>query len=196
MTLLSLPDLTPPEIYAIGDVTIHERAAIAPGVILQAAPGCQIVIDDGACIGMGCIVSASHGSISIGKGAILGAGVLMAGSGTVGKHACVGAASTLWHATVEPMTVVPPGALVGDASRQVTVEKVITAEPAVAATSVAPPDVDVPAVESDPWQDVSPSDSAAPNSKSPVVGQIYINQLLYTLFPGRELPPDRPRQFS
>lgn len=184
MTLLSLPTLTAPEIYVIGDVIIHEKAVVASGAILQAAPGYQIVIEEGACVGMGSVITASQGTITLGKGAILGAGVLMAGSGSIGNHACVGTASTLWNTSVEAMAVVAPGSLLGDVSRQVTAETLQIEDnlpPVAEILSTIP-------VEDDPWQEPSPI--VPPREKTPVVGQVYINRLLYTLFPGRQSPPN------
>ncbi|MBR8826492.1 MAG: hypothetical protein DSM107014_01065 [Gomphosphaeria aponina SAG 52.96 = DSM 107014] len=107
------------EIYTVGDVTIHSEAIIAPGVILQAAPGSKIVIRSGACIGMGVILKAYQGTLTIESGVILGAGVLVVGFGTIGKNACVGTASTIFNASVDSMAVLSPGSLIGDTSRQV-----------------------------------------------------------------------------
>ena len=40
------------DIRISGDVDIHPTASLAPGVILQAAPNCRIVIRADVCIGM------------------------------------------------------------------------------------------------------------------------------------------------
>ena len=74
-----------------GDVTIFPGAAIAPGVLLQADVGSRIVIRAGVCIGLGCVIHASHGTITINDGANLGAGVLLIGDVTIGARACLGA---------------------------------------------------------------------------------------------------------
>jgi carbon dioxide concentrating mechanism protein CcmN len=186
MTRLSLPTLTPMDIFVVGDVVIHEKAIIAPGTILQATMGNQILIEEGVCIGMGCVIAASQGNITLAQGAILGAGVLLAGAIAVGKHACIGAASTLWNVSVDPMAIVAPGSLLGDASRQVTIEKNVMASAVEDFPELAPSfDGDT-----DPWdtEEANPNGQDPPSSKSPVVGQVYINQLLYTLFPGRQPP--------
>lgn len=101
---------------ASGDVTIHPGAAIAPGVILQAAPNSRIIIADGVCIGMGAVLNACDGTIAIESGATLGAGVLIVGCGTIGTRACVGAATTIFNQSIAPWQVVPAGSLIGDSS--------------------------------------------------------------------------------
>ncbi|MBD0343074.1 MAG: carbon dioxide concentrating mechanism protein, partial [Microcoleus sp. Co-bin12] len=72
------------QILMSGDVVVNEGAAIAPGAILQAEPGSRISIAAGACIGLGVILHAREGTLEIGAGVILGAGVLVVGAGTIG----------------------------------------------------------------------------------------------------------------
>lgn len=183
MTRLSLPALTATEICAIGDVVIHEKAIVAPGTILQATAGNQILIEEGVCVGMGCVIAASQGNIILSRGAILGAGVLLAGKIAIGKQACIGAASTLWNVSVEPMAIVAPGSILGDGSRQATVEKSVTPAEEI-------PGFEASSADTDPWTEEESQRIPLPQtSKAPVVGQVYINQLLYTLFPGRQPPP-------
>jgi carbon dioxide concentrating mechanism protein CcmN len=173
MSRLSLPALTPTEIFVVGDVIIHEKAIVAPGTILQATAGNQILIEEGVCIGMGCVIAASQGNITLAYGTILGAGVLLAGAIAIGKHACIGATSTLWNVSVEPMAIVAPGSLLGDGSRQVTVEKPIT--------PIEMPAVEALPMDADPWEtEVSPNGNVPTPAKAPVIGQVYINHLLYT----------------
>ena len=81
--------------YISGDVTIHPKAMVSPGVILQAAPNSRIVIGERACIGMGAAIKAYGGTIAIEDDAVIGAGVLVIGRAIVGRHACVGTASTI-----------------------------------------------------------------------------------------------------
>ncbi len=119
MYLPSLQPVTQSEIYVSGDVTIHPDAAIAPGVILQAAPNCRIVIREGVCLGMGTIINACSGAIEIESNVILGAGVLIIGEGKIGRQACIGPATTIFNASVESMEVVTAGSLIGDTSREV-----------------------------------------------------------------------------
>ena len=101
------------DIHISGEVSIHQTAVIAPGVILQAAPNSKIIIAAGVCIGMGSILQAARGMIVIGAGANLGAGFLMVGAGTIGENACVGAASTVFNSSVAPGEIVAPGSILG-----------------------------------------------------------------------------------
>lgn len=116
-----LPPLQPvsnSDIRVCGDVIIHPTASIAPGVILQAAPNSSIVIEAEVCIGMGAIINAYQGLIKIESGAILGSGVLIIGAGKIGTNACIGSATTIFNASVSPLTVIVPGSIVGDTSRK------------------------------------------------------------------------------
>lgn len=209
---MSLPPVQPisrSEFYVNGDVTIHESAIVAPGVILRAAPNSQIIIGAGACLGMGTILTAYQGVIAIGAGAILGTGVLIVGQGEIGENACIGSTTTIFNASVAAMSIVPSGSLIGDTSRQITIEVSATPseperpplpEPQPVVSQVSP----VPSVEeavaetvASPWDseemvaEASPpetreqaSTTNRPNQAS-VVGKVYINQLLVTLFPER-----------
>ncbi len=204
-----LPPLQPvsnSNIYVSGDVTIDPGAVIAPGAILQAAPNSRIAIAEGACIGMGVVLNAYQGAIEVESGAVLGAGVLVIGKSKIGSNACIGAATTIFNSSIESMVVVPAGSLIGDPSRQVGAisepETVTNGQSAVAAESPSqkpelvtdqtsaveaespPPQ---PETISEPEVEVAPNNSepepSPPKEKVPVVGQIYINKLLLTLFP-------------
>ncbi|MFM7405833.1 MAG: transferase [Cuspidothrix sp.] len=105
-----------------GDVIIHPSAVLAPGVILQAATNSKIVIGAGVCLGMGSILQVSEGILEIEAGANLGAGFLMVGEGKIGTNACIGAGTTVFHCSVTPGQVIPPGSILGDGSRQVAKE--------------------------------------------------------------------------
>ncbi len=209
---MSLPPVQPisrSEFYVNGDVTIDESAIVAPGVILRAAPNSQIIIGAGACLGMGTILTAYQGVIAIGAGAILGTGVLVVGRGEIGENACIGSTTTIFNASVAAMSIVPSGSLIGDTSRQITIEVSATRseperpplpEPEPVVSQVSP----VPSVEevvsetvASPWDgeemvaEASPAETREqasttnrPNQAS-VVGKVYINQLLVTLFPER-----------
>ena len=209
---MSLPPVQPisrSEFYVNGDVTIHESAIVAPGVILRAAPNSQIIIGAGACLGMGTILTAYQGVIAIGAGAILGTGVLVVGRGEIGENACIGSTTTIFNASVAAMSIVPSGSLIGDTSRQITIEVSATPseperpplpEPQPVVSQVSP----VPSVEevvsetvASPWDgeetvaEASPAETREPASttnrpnQASVVGKVYINQLLVTLFPER-----------
>ena len=110
---VSLQDRLHPT-YISGDVTIHPKAMVSPGVILQAAPNSRIVIGERACIGMGAAIKAYNGTIAIEDDAVIGAGVLVIGRAIVGRHACVGTASTIYNSSIESLRVVPAGSLIGD----------------------------------------------------------------------------------
>lgn len=106
------------DIRISGDVEIHPTASLAPGVILQAAPGNKIVIEADVCIGMGSILNAGNGQIKVESGATLGSGVLIIGESKIGNNACIGTATTIFQASIASMVVINPGSIVGDISRQ------------------------------------------------------------------------------
>lgn len=188
-----------------GDVVVNEGAAIAPGVILQADPGSRISIAAGACIGLGVILHAREGTLEIGAGVILGAGVLVVGAGTIGTSACIGAGTTLINPCIDQMQIMPAGSLIGDTSRQASAEATAAA-PTAAPTSpetpeattppVAPP-IEPPAAAQTPPQTAPETATDAPEStaaeppqpgETPTIlyGQAHINRLLGTLFPHRQ----------
>ena len=115
--------------FTHGDVVILPGAVIAPGVLLQADIGSQIVIRSGVCVGLGCVIHASGGIVIINDGANLGAGVLLIGAVTIGARACLGAAVTVIDSVVAPGIILEAGTLVGDRSRQVTVDELINTIP-------------------------------------------------------------------
>ena len=193
MHLPTLSLINNSHVYVEGDVSIDPSAAIAPGVILRATPDSKIVIASGVCIGMGSILHAYQGSLEIGAGVNLGAGVLVIGNGKIGANACIGSATTIWNSSVEPGQVVAGGSVIGKNGRQVT-------DLSSAATSPVPvhppetPDVAPLNGQVPPTKAVSPSTTdkdsptepqAAPNSEAgtSVYGQGNLNRLLKTLFP-------------
>lgn len=220
---MHLPPVQPvsySEFYVSGDVTIHESAVVAPGVILNAAPNSRIVIGAGVCVGMGTVLNACHGEIEVGEGAVLGAGVLTIGRVKIGSNACIGSATTIFNASVDKMAVIPAGSLIGDPSRQVAI--VVEAQTDNSKASVADNNSSTSVQESKksplkpkrkleseerPEKTKSPSEvessksavestvevdthqtkpeSSSQPSKPPVIGQVYINQLLVSLFPER-----------
>jgi carbon dioxide concentrating mechanism protein CcmN len=168
------------EVYVSGNVTIDEGAVIAPGVILQASLDSGIIIRSGACLGMGTILNAFGGFIEINSGAILGAGVLLVGRVLIGTNACIGSCTTIFNSSIEPSALILAGSLIEGLglidSPDISAEDVLQELPV------------------DPWVEEIPNDLVAENqienltedSKSSVVGQVYINQLLVTLFPARQ----------
>jgi carbonic anhydrase/acetyltransferase-like protein (isoleucine patch superfamily) len=112
-----------------GDVTIFPGAAIAPGVLLQADVGSRIVIRAGVCIGLGSVLHASHGTITVNDGANLGAGVLLVGDVSIGARACLGAAVTVINASVEARKILESGTVVGDRSRRESIDELIDSIP-------------------------------------------------------------------
>jgi len=103
-----------------GEVSIDPSAVVASGVALIANPQSRIVIGAGVCIGMGVVLHADRGTLKVEDGAILGAGVLMVGAGTIGARACIGPVSTVFNCSVNSGQVVAPGSLLGDTGRSVT----------------------------------------------------------------------------
>ena len=150
------------QIFMSGDVVVNEGAAIAPGVILQADPDSRISIAAGACIGMGVILHAREGTLEIGAGAILGAGVLVVGAGTIGANACIGAGTTLINPCIDQMQILPAGSLIGDTSRQVAAEPT-----APAAAAPETPEASTPAVEPPVDRPIDPPEPAQTPPQTP-----------------------------
>ncbi|GAB4534910.1 MAG: carbon dioxide concentrating mechanism protein [Pleurocapsa sp.] len=203
-----------------GDVEIHPTASLAPGVILEAAPNNRITIGANVCLGMGVILNAGQGSIDIESGVTLGSGVLVIGESKIGSNACIGTATTIFQASVSPMTVINPGSLIGDISRQIKLteneeqsntnssnhnngavknfspsskektrtnkltdnqEKVSTKSPNSAENKKTKKSQDN---KQNSLGDVQ--EKELKKTEEPVVGQVYINELLVTLFPHRQ----------
>ena len=193
------------QILMSGDVVVNEGAAIAPGVIMQAEPGSRISIAAGACIGLGVILHAREGTLEIGAGVILGAGVLVVGAGTIGTSACIGAGTTLINPCIDQMQIMPAGSLIGDTSRQASAEATAAA-PTAAPTSPETPEATTPPVappieppspaqtppQTAPETAAEPPESTAAEPPQPgetptiLYGQAHINRLLGTLFPHRQ----------
>lgn len=199
--------------YRGGDVVVDASAAIAPGVVLRAAFDGAIRIGPGACVGAGVVIQAKRGCVYIEAGVSLGTGVLIVGHGHVGKDACVGPSSTLINPAIASGTVIPPCALVEEATlshsgvpsqqRPSQSPGFSTAgfsksehnpvpsmpmpprtSPPVQPRSVAPKAVDVPTVNS-----TAPAEnntSVVANSNNPVYGREHLNSLLSALFPHRQ----------
>ena len=221
MPLPPIPMVSQSDYFVSGDVSIHETAVIAPGVILRAAANSQIVIGAGVCIGLGTVLNAYGGAIALEEGVTLGAKVLMIGRCTVGEGACIGQTSTLINTSIDPFSLIPSGTLLGDRSRseetppqptQTETEPIpspwdsetpspiasssVTSEQSLATAEdnpnpVAEPEPASPTPTEEVLETVSPvewvaASETANKSPAPVIGQVYINQLLVTLFPERQ----------
>lgn len=177
---LQLQPISTTHYYTSGDVQIEPGAAIAPGVLIQADPGSQVVIQAGVCIGVGTVLHASGGLLHVGEGAILGAEVLLIGQGTIGANACVGTASTVMDRSVGAGQIVPPGTLLGDQSRVVQADSPSAHIQAKVQHTVVPQTVCQPPVPAPPVQSsVSPppvTSAAEPlGTEPPVVQPLYSN---------------------
>ncbi|EDX71855.1 Bacterial transferase hexapeptide repeat protein [Coleofasciculus chthonoplastes PCC 7420] len=193
-------------VYVQGDVTIDPSAVISSGVILRANPESQIIIAAGVCIGAGSILHADQGTLEIETGVNMGTGVLVVGHGTIGANACIGSLTTIWNASIERLTVVPAGSVVGDVGRQVA-EVSPAATPPVDSSNppeAANPEPEQEAIASAPspspeQQDVNPPvdsqrhssestteedpESANSPAENSVYGQGSVDRILKTLFP-------------
>ena len=184
-----------------GDVKIHPTASLAPGVILQAAPGHRIAIGADVCIGMGVIINASQGSVEIEDGAIVGSGVLIIGACRIGNNACIGTAVTIFQTGVEPMIVIEPGSVLGDGSRKLEVKETPASRKAKKVDqNVGESDrkdnsqTQQTKVENNSKQSIKPPKPVQETTVNPkkegkkeaVVGEVYISQLLVTLFPHKK----------
>jgi carbon dioxide concentrating mechanism protein CcmN len=167
MHLPRSPLISDAHLYVSGNVTIDPSAAIAPSVMLQADPGCQLIIAAGVSIGSGCVLHAHQGILEIDTGATLGSGVLIIGKGKIGANACIGSMATLIDSSIAPDYAVPPGSIIGDRSRQ-------------ANAPIHPPEAPAPTAQ-------SASAPAAKNGKTtPVHGQVYLERMMVMMFPHRQ----------
>jgi carbon dioxide concentrating mechanism protein CcmN len=193
---LQLRSIETAHYFVSGDVTIQTGSAIASGVLIQADPDSRVVIGAGVCIGLGSVIHAHGGTIEIGEGASIGAGVLLVGAMKIGARACVGSASTILDSSIGAGGLVPPGSLLGDRSRS---------QPELQVTDT-PPMSEPPAATGDPWTDEPSAEEKLPKEKpslekppdvekaaevsekvaeASVYGQTYVNNLLVRLFPNQ-----------
>lgn len=188
------PQPTNSEICISGDVEIHPSASVAPGVILQAAPQSQIIIGADVCLGMGVILSVDCGKIEIERGAALGSGVLIIGASKIGNNACVGTATTIFKESVAAMAVIPPGSLIGDNSRQKETSEANNASQQSArgkdsnsAKKARQPKTKPKGFETSQTETKSnTSQPGASKETDTVVGKVYIDRLMMTLFPHKK----------
>ncbi|MEB3226793.1 MAG: hypothetical protein VKJ27_00280 [Synechocystis sp.] len=233
MPLPPIHSFSETEYFVSGNVIIHETAAIAPGVIIDAGPDGHITIGAGVCIGVGTVITTATGKVDIESGVALAPGTLVIGPVTIGQAACIGSQSTIFQQDIAVQALIPPGDLLMVASPPPTAPRPpINSSP----SSPSPENADIQPIPS-PWdsgESVAPSPppsnavssekvpagdtkqsvppvtdeiprekpsteteviltqpetadiSDSPEPKAPVVGQVYINQLLLTLFPERK----------
>ncbi|WP_228055196.1 LbetaH domain-containing protein [Gloeocapsopsis crepidinum] len=195
-----VPPLRPPnydDTYISGEVTIDPSAAIAPGVLLQASPNCQIIIGAGVCIGMGSILHAYEGILEIETGANLGSGVLILGKGKIGANACIGSTATILSSSIEPQQVVLPGSLIGDKSRVVVAHTSVAGIDTINETASL--SLEETNGDNSPLMNNSPPSTPEPPEPEPsettplqqptgqkVYGQAQLNRMLSTMFPYRQ----------
>jgi carbon dioxide concentrating mechanism protein CcmN len=165
MHLPRSPLISDDHLYISGDVTLDASAAIAPNVMLQADPGCKIIVAAGVSIGSGSILHAHNGNLEIAAGATLGSGVLILGSGKIGENACIGSRATVMNSSIVPEYAVPPGAVIGDSSSPAT-------------PAPQPPPVAAPAETNG-----SIPTAQNGNGKKPVHGQVYLERMMVMMFP-------------
>ena len=189
------------DIRISGNVEIHPTASLAPGVILQASPDYKIVIGADVCIGMGTIINAGNGSIEIESGATLGSGVLIIGESKIGSNACIGTATTIFQASVVTMAVISPGSIIGDRSRTLEIPETSADSnqksedrgkntPLHSTEKTANNNGKSTGVNHQTAQKSSDTTSnkvehQKPEKPESVVGKVYIDRLLVTLFPHR-----------
>ena len=115
MYIQPLQAIDNPGCYHVGgDVTIHPSATIAPGALIRAEANCKVVIGSAVCVGMGVIIHACEGDITIESGANLGAAVLIVGYASIGGNACVGSSTTIRNSKVDDGAIVPAASLIGE----------------------------------------------------------------------------------
>jgi len=187
---LQLMPVSTTHYYVSGDVTVHPGAAIAPGVLLQANPGSRIVIYSSACVGLGSVIQAHEGTIEIGEGVIIGAGVLLIGTVTVGDRACVGTGTTVMNRSIASLSIVPPGSLLmneNNQPEQLEAVKELDLTEDVWQENGSKPQTDVQTNGSKLTVEPQESDEIeSPASQNgEVYGQAYVNRLLGRMFPNQ-----------
>ncbi|WP_448525362.1 hypothetical protein [Parathermosynechococcus lividus] len=199
---MPLPPLALPPTPAVriaGDVVVHPQAILAPGVLLWAEAGAIIRIAAGVCIGMGSVIHAHGGAITVSEGVNIGAGVLLIGQVTIEPHACIGTSATLMNTIVPAGAVVAAGSLLGDNSRRWQPKPAPeTSDPWQEAASPASPAPDAPHSPDSPPTDTEPApvaavENATPTAKPTVVyGQAYVSQMFAKMFRTEPLTNEQP----
>jgi carbon dioxide concentrating mechanism protein CcmN len=181
-----------------GDVTIDPSAAIAIGVLIQADLNSKIVIAAGVCIGMGSIIHAQNGTLQIGAGANLGAGVLILGQCQIAENTCVGSLTTILHSSTTPGQVIPPNSLLDGISTQEPAPATVVINPdATTARSISHEIPNETVVSTSTTQVIAEvitevksselkSDDSIDQTKATAHGQEQLNRLMGKLFPHRQ----------
>ena len=170
--------------YYIGaNVEIAPDVAIAAGVVLEAAPGAQLVIASGVCIGMGVIVQAAGGKLVLGAGVNLGSGVLIVGWGLVGPHACIGAESSLFNPQIAAGGVLTARSLHGIPGTDTDISAASNGQVASSAHPSNEPEA-AEAANNGAAEPQSDEEGLAPSRI--VYGREQLTQLMKTLFPHRD----------
>jgi carbon dioxide concentrating mechanism protein CcmN len=191
MNLQPLHPIDEVQSWIYGDVRVHPTATIAPGVLLQADPGSTIDIAAHVTIGMGSVVHARSGVVTIDQGANLGAGVLLLGAVHVGSHASLGASVTVVDQAIARNQVVAPGTLL----HQDVPDSVPNSASRAAAPSASAQHFSTPASQNGPSgaNGLTPDRPASPQNIAPVqngtrhtAGPVPIGPPIPTLDP---LPP-------
>ncbi|WP_460192841.1 LbetaH domain-containing protein [Thermosynechococcus sp. FA-CM-4201] len=191
-----------PAVRIVGDVVVDPQAVLAPGVLLWAEAGASIRIAAGVCIGMGSVIHAHGGTIEIGEGVNIGAGVLLIGAVTIEPHACIGASSTVMQTTIPAGAVVAAGSLLGDSSRRWQPptetshpqehavssedpwqEPLTTADSSENSTPDQQDSTDAPSSAPESSAAAPPETSTSPTPKTSVVyGQAYVSKMFAKMF--------------
>ncbi|BAU11040.1 unnamed protein product [Leptolyngbya sp. NIES-3755] len=198
---LQLMPVSTTHYYVSGDVTVHPGAAIAPGVLLQADSGSRIVIHQSVCVGLGTVIQAHGGTIELGEGVIIGAGVLLVGNVSVGDRACVGSGTTVMNRSIASLSIVPPGSLWCEELRSAAVEQTPEELEDVWQENGSKPQIEEIAQTNGAK---SPTNAAEVNGAKPteepqesdeiespasgngqVYGQAYVNRMLGRMFPNQ-----------
>ncbi|WP_008318012.1 hypothetical protein [Leptolyngbya sp. PCC 6406] len=183
-------------VYVAGDVQIAADVAIAPGAVLQAAPGSQVVIATGVCLGAAVVIQARGGALSLEAGVTVGQGGLILGTGLLGKNACIGADSTLINPQIAPEQMVPARSLLGDPSPPQICSVSATAPGSPPETGALPDQSPHSPPQKEGTETLDPNRAENGNLPPPEVGTLathtvvygreQVMQLIQTLFPHRQ----------
>jgi carbon dioxide concentrating mechanism protein CcmN len=131
----------------------------------------------------------------------IGAGVLIAGQGTIGQRACIGAKATLWNCAVAPGEAIAPHSLMAEELPPAPLEATQEIPQATPQENPSAPSTDSERPPSEPSlgtsQNSSPSEPSGEETKGQldtrpssgaikqVYGQAYFERMMLSLFPHR-----------